>query len=266
MLRDKPTILKLGGSVITRKEKPFTPNMKAITRLANEIASANVSSLVIVHGGGSFGHPVAKEYRIKNGYSHASQILGFSKTHLAMAELNKLVVDALIQHNIPAVEIAPSSCIITKQGRIDVMEEKPLQKMLKLGFTPVLYGDAVLDSKLGFTILSGDQLVASLAIRLNAKKIVVGVDVNGLYTADPKVNSSATLIQYLTLRELKAMQHKFETTMVTDVTGGMFGKVVELMRAVECGIPVVIVNAAKTNNIYKALKGETVTGTIILKK
>ena len=41
--------------------------------------------------------------------------------------------------------------------------------MMKMGFTPVLYGDAVLDEKLGFTVLSGDQIVSYLAIELNAE-------------------------------------------------------------------------------------------------
>jgi len=261
----KLTVLKLGGSVVTRKEKPLTPNLRAIKRLANEISKANVSPLVLIHGGGSFGHPVAEEYGIREGYKDPSQIMGFSKTHQAMTKLNKLIVDSLINHNIPAVEVQPSSCVVTKAGRIQNMEESPLKKMLEMGFVPVLYGDAVLDSETGFAILSGDQLVSSLAIRLDADHIVVGVDVNGLYTADPKTNPSARLIQHVTLKELKNLQHKIESTVVTDVTGGMFGKVFELTPAVEHGIRTIIVNATKPNRVYKALKGKKVVGTIIEK-
>lgn len=261
----KPTILKLGGSVITNKEKPLTPNLPAIERLAREISKANVSPLVLVHGGGSFGHPVAEKYGIKEGYKDSSQIMGFSKTHQAMTKLNKLIVDSLINHNIPAVEVQPSSCVVTKAGRIQSMEEKPLKKMLKMGFVPVLYGDAVLDSETGFAILSGDQLVSSLAINLNADRIIVGVDVNGLHTADPKTDPSARLIQRITLEELKNLKHKIEGSKVTDVTGGMLGKMLELTSAVEHGIRTIIVNATKPNRVYKALKGEKVVGTIIEK-
>ena len=264
-LKAKPTVLKLGGSVVTRKEKPLTPNLRAMKRLANEISKANVSPLVLVHGGGSFGHPLAEQYRIKEGYKASSQIMGFSKTHQAMTKLNKLIVDSLINHNIPAVEVQPSSCIVTKAGRIQSMEERPLKKMLEMGFVPVLYGDAVLDSETGFAILSGDQLVSSLAIKLGADHIVIGVDVNGLYTADPKTNSSARLIRHITLKELKNLEHKIEESKVTDVTGGMFGKMFELTPAVEHGIRTIIVNATKPNRVYKALKGKKVVGTIIEK-
>jgi isopentenyl phosphate kinase len=259
----KPTVLKLGGSVITDKKKPSTPNLRAIERLANEISRAQVSSLILVHGGGSFGHPVAERYRIAEGFSEPSQIVGFSETHRAMTELNNLVMKALISHNIPAVEVQPSSCVVTKAGRILNMELRPLKKMLKMGFVPVLYGDAVLDLEKGFAILSGDQLVSSLAIKLDAKQVVMGVDEDGLYTADPKVDSSAHLIDHTTLEELNSLKHKIGRSKATDVTGGMLGKMVELTAAIKHNIPALIVNATKPKRVYKALKGENVKGTII---
>jgi len=261
----KLAILKLGGSVITVKDRPFTPNKKAIKRLANEIAQSSVHSLIIVHGGGSFGHPVAKEYELSRGYKNSSQIVGFSKTHQAMTTLNKLIIDPLIDQNVPAVEIQPSSCIITKSGRIQVMEQRPLTKLLRMGFVPVLYGDAVLDSNTGFAILSGDQLVSTLAIRLEANRIIIGTDVDGICTADPKIDPSAKLIHHMTLAELKKLQPRIGKAKVTDVTGGMLGKMMELVPAIERKVQVIIVNAAKPNNVYKALQGGEVVGTVINK-
>ncbi len=182
-----------------------------------------------------------------------------------MTVLNNLVVDSLINQDIPAIAVPPSSCIITKSGRIKSFEERPLViiKMLEMGFLPVLYGDAVLDSDINFTILSGDQLVSSLAMSLNAERIIIGADVDGLYTADPKTDSSARHIPHITLTELKRLQHKIGEAKVTDVTGGMPRKMRELIPAVEQGIPVIVVNATRPNNIYKALKRQKVVGTTI---
>ena len=260
----KPIILKLGGSVISIKNKSFALNKRAIMRLAEEIERADVNSLIIVHGGGSFGHPVAKQYRIDEGYKDSSQIIGFSKTHQAMTILNKHVIDSLINRKIPAVEIQPSSIIITRSGRIHIMEERPLTKLLELGFIPILYGDAVPDSSNGFAILSGDQLVSQLAIRLNADRIIIGVDVDGLYTADPKIRPSAQLLHHITLQQLKKLRKKIEKTNATDVTDGMLGKILELIPALEHRVNVRIVNALKPGNVYRALKGEVV-GTFIEK-
>lgn len=259
----KPTVLKLGGSVITEKKKLLTPNLRAIDRLAMEIYRAKISSLILVHGGGSFGHPIAKRYRITEGFSDLSQIMGFSETHRAMTELNSLVMKALLGHNIPAIEVQPSSCTITKAGRILNMEMRPLKKMLRMNFVPVLYGDAVFDSEKGFGILSGDQLVSSLAMKVDADRIIMGVDEDGLYTADPKTDSSAHLIDYITLGELKNLKHKIGGSKATDITGGMLGKILELEPAIEHNIQTLIVNATKPQRVYKALKGETTVGTII---
>lgn len=260
----RPVVLKLGGSAITVKSQPLTLDKGAINRLAEEIARADAGPLVIVHGGGSFGHPIAEQYSLDEGYRDPSQILGFSKTHQAMTALNRQVIDSLIHHNIPAVEIKPSSIIVTKFGRIDVMEERPLRNLLKLGLTPVLYGDAVSDTDTGFCILSGDQLVVKLAMRLNAERILIGADVDGLYSADPKADLSAQFIHHLTLPQLKSMRKEIKKPKMLDVTGGMFGKVLELIPAVEHGVHVTIMNALEPDNIYKALKGEVV-GTLIEK-
>lgn len=261
--KGKIVALKLGGSVITDKEKLMIPNLNAIHRLAKEIADANIEQLIVVHGGGSFGHPWAKQYKIKEGYKHPSQVEWFTRIHQAMLKLNKLVVDALIRNNIAAFSISPSSCIITKAGRVQVFYDSTITRLLETGFVPVLFGDAVLDHSIKFTILSGDQLVATLATRLKADKIVLGADVDGLYTADPKTDSSAQLIHHITLQRLKAMMHRVEQAKVTDVTGGMLGKISELIPAVNAGIRTIIVNAGKESNIYKALKEEEVVGTLI---
>jgi isopentenyl phosphate kinase len=135
-----------------------------------------------------------------------------------------------------------------------------------MGFIPVLYGDAVMDSKLGFTILSGDQLASELAMRLNAERIIFGVDVDGLYDADPKIEKTAKLFKHLNQEELKKLQNKLCRPTVHDVTGGMLGKVMELLPAVEHGIPVIIVNASKPGNVYSILEGKPVEGTVIGKE
>jgi isopentenyl phosphate kinase len=164
------------------------------------------------------------------------------------------------------VSITPSSCIITENGRIKDFEDTPLRNLLKMNFTPVLYGDTVFDTRLGFTILSGDQLVSALALRFNARRIVIGVDEDGVYDADPKVEKNAKLFEHLTLEELKKLQSKLGKTIARDVTGGMGGKMAELVPAVEMRISVTVVNALKPRYVYKALRGESVKGTNIEKE
>lgn len=258
-------VLKIGGSVITDKKSELAARTQEIDRIAQEIQKADVRNLIVVHGGGSFGHPYAQRYGLKEGLKEESQKAGFSETHHIMTVLNGLVMDALVWHGVQAVSITPSSCLITENGRIKDFVDVPLRRYLSMGFMPVLYGDAVLDTKLGFTILSGDQLVSYLASNFHAKRIVVGVDVDGVYESDPKTDSNSRLLKDLTLQDIRKLQIKLGKPTSSDVTGGMPGKLIELVPAVEQGIPVTVVNATKPNYVYKVLKGDLVEGTIIKK-
>ena len=255
-------VLKLGGSVITVKDEPMTPNMENINRLVDEIKAAWPKPMILIHGGGSYGHPYAKKYNLADGYSGDHQVMGYTKTHQAMVVINSIITDALIERGIPAVSVTPSSFITTHEKRIISVDLEILGQYIIKGFLPVLYGDVVLDKKQGFAILSGDQLAARVATSLGAKKIIFGADVDGVYTSNPKLVEDAKLIDVLTLDMLEGYV-KIGQSLSTDVTGGMLGKVSEAMQAVKSGVDVHIVNATKKDMILKALKGEKIAGTIL---
>jgi isopentenyl phosphate kinase len=262
-------ILKIGGSAITEKSEELEARTHIINRLAEEIRKADVKPLVLVHGGGSFGHPSAKRNSIKEGFRNPSQLIGFAETHHFMTVLNGLVMDSLIMNGVPAVSITPSSCMATEDGRIKIFESAPLRMLMKIGCLPVLYGDAVTDTKRGFTILSGDQIVSALAVQLNARRIIMGVDVDGLFDSDPKkqvAQKPATLLRHVTLSELHRLMNSIARPDDADVTGGMSGKLTELVPAIEQGVSVTITNATKADRIYKALRNERVEGTAIEKE
>jgi isopentenyl phosphate kinase len=255
-------VLKLGGSVITVKEEPMTADNENIWRLCEEIRAAWPIPLIIIHGGGSFGHPVASRYGIAEGFTSERQVQGFAKTHQAMVKLNGIVVDRLVEMGLPAVSVAPSSFVVTRDGRIDSPDFGILGQMVVRGILPVLYGDAVLDKEKGFSILSGDQLAVRISTEMGASRLVFGVDVDGVYTSNPKLTPGARLIEHLSLVKLEGYV-KIGEALTTDVTGGMLGKVSEAREAVRAGVEVLIVNATKPDVILKALRGEPVEGTIL---
>ena len=262
-VRGALTVLKLGGSVITYKGLEASFNGEAMERLAREIYEASVKPMIIVHGGGSFGHPLARRYRLFEGVKGREQLMGVVEARFSMEVLNKEVVKALKSHGVLAVSIHPFSSIIARGGRVKYINLKALRRALKLGLTPVLYGDVVLDEVLGASIVSGDQVASYLAVRFKAWRLIFGVDVDGLYTADPKRFKDARLLESITLRELKSYAEAFKGSGFVDVTGGMYGKVLELMKAVEAGVIALVLNASKPSLLKKALLGERVVGTYI---
>jgi isopentenyl phosphate kinase len=254
-------ILKLGGSIVTIKNKHLSANILNISRLSKEISKAKPENLIIVHGGGSFGHPIAKEYSILDGYTDYNQLIGFSKTRQAMIKLNNIIIESLLSEKVPAVSVSTSTLIMTNKKRIISPNFEIIKKLLEQGFIPVLYGDAVLDSSQGFTILSGDQLIVTIALQMGVKKIIIGSDVDGVFSSDPKVDPNAKLIDTLSLEKIDSLN--ISKSLNTDVTGGMIGKILEATVAVEMGVKIIIVNADKPNRVYKALKGKPVKGTYL---
>lgn len=261
-------ILKIGGSVITRKEEDEpTIDHENLKRIAGEIAESTHQKLIVVHGAGSYGHPLAKKYaigdEIRNKEDLVRKMMGFSLTQQSVKELNGLVTEHLRREGTLSVSIQPSSFILTKNKRIKRAEITLIKKYLELGFVPVIYGDVVLDEDehIQMAVLSGDQIIKYLAENLHAKRVILATDVDGIYNKNPKKYSDAHLIK--TVSSLKQMETGEETN--TDVTGGMGGKVIELLELLELGIESEIINANTEGNIRKALNGENVTGTRIKK-
>ena len=256
-------IVKLGGSVITDKRRKFVVRRGVLRRLARELGAANCP-LVIVHGGGSFGHPLASKYGLAKGFRGVEQLIGFALTHRAMERLNAHVVDALHRAKIPAVSVQPSACVVVEDGRIKSAELTPLRKLLELGLVPVLYGDVVPDMGKGMSILSGDQLVAKLSRELGVKRVILGVDVNGVYTVDPKIDKKAVLIEEINPSRWSSIEKRSKRGAEVDVTGGMANKVRELLKLVGFGVEAEIVNAMRPGTLERAISGERGLGTRVV--
>lgn len=262
-------ILKLGGSIITKKEaeKP-TIDHDNLDRISREIASSSFDKLIIVHGAGSFGHPFAREYeigsRIKDEDDFNYKKIGFCITQSWVKKLNTFVCDSLRENGVLAVSIQPSSFIITKNKRIYSCNLDLINKYLELGFVPVIYGDVVpdLDELIKICVLSGDQIIKYLGENLKPTRVILGSDVDGIYTKDPKKYDDAELMDTVTsCEDLMA-----EGSLNVDVTGGMNGKLTELIELAELGVESEIINAGKKNLVKMALDHEKGIGTIIKKK
>ena len=252
-------VLKLGGSLLTDKRRKFSFREEVARRVAREIVQSGVE-LVVVHGGGSFGHPLAVEYGLAEGISRDEQLRGVALTRGAMTRLNLLVVETMIEAGLNAVGVQTSAIAACEDGELRRLELAPVRGFLKLGITPVLYGDVVLDSVRGVCILSGDTLVAGLAQGLKPERIVLAADVDGVLDRSP-AEEGARLIPRITpanYREVLAALPSGE-----DATGGMRRKLSELVSIAGKGYSSVIVNAMVEGRLKKALLGERVKCTVV---
>jgi len=253
-------IIKLGGSVITDKTKVCTFKTETMDKLAKNIKKANKQT-IIVHGAGSFGHILAKEYELNQGYKRLEQIKGFSLTHEKVQALNSLVLQSLQKNDIHAVSISPHSSIKLNNHKIQKMDYNIFEEYLTKNFTPVTFGDVVLDKKLGFSICSGDLLIEVLSKYFEPEKVVFVIDEDGIFTANPKIDKKAKLIQKTTIKELETLTTSADNH--ADVTGGMAGKIQTIKKIAKNGIKTILVNGNKPDRLYEVLVGEKTISTIV---
>ncbi len=213
------TVLKLGGSVITQKETPETVADAALQQAAEAITGTD-DRLVVVHGGGSFGHHHAAKYGVSTtAGTHDDDAI--RAIHGAMKRLNRAVIEALTDAGVPAVPVHPFSAgHRTPDGTLQ-FANAPAATMLGEGFVPVLHGDVVSQETAGATILSGDELVVSLARALSADRVGVCSAVPGVYDTDGDVIDR--------IESFEDVADAVGESDETDVTGGMAGKVSALL-------------------------------------
>ena len=260
-------ILKIGGSILTNKDSAESEiDSKSLKRIASEIKSSldrSDKQLIIVHGAGSFGHPPAKEYKIGEPFQkdeYPQKRIGFCKTQNAVKKLNMLICEAFIEEGLPVVAIPASSFMTATNKRITDGNLNSFKKYLDKGFIPVIYGDVVLDNQLEICVISGDQLIQYLAVNLNPDRVILGTDVDGVYSKNPKTHDDAIFFdRFSSLEDLDTL----EGTTNVDVTGGMVGKIKELLYLADLGIESKIINAEVNDNIFKVLEDEKVKGTVI---
>jgi isopentenyl phosphate kinase len=217
------TVLKLGGSLITEKDRAETVDGAAMDRAADAVADAS-DDLVVVHGGGSFGHHHAEDHGVST-TEGTHDVAAVSGIHSAMQALNGLVLRRLHDRDVPAVPVHPLSAASRDADGDLTLPATQVSTMLGEGFVPVLHGDVVAHAGEGVTVLSGDEIVADLARSLDADRVGLCSTVDGVLRDGevvPRIDAYEDVADVLGGSDS------------TDVSGGMAGKVRTLL---ELGAP-----------------------------
>ncbi len=187
-------IVKLGGSAITDKSRECTPNLSVLGRAVDELADYP-GPLVVLHGGGSYAHPIVTRAGLDKRYKGGSQKRSISETEFFLDQLTRIVGVSLMRRGRDFVCFRPMSFMILDKGRIGQALLHPIMKALELGLTPVIHGDLVFDKTNGVSVVSADRIASLLSERLQNRGVIFGCNVDGVFTEDPKVSHKAVLIE-----------------------------------------------------------------------
>ncbi|HZY94970.1 MAG TPA: isopentenyl phosphate kinase [Candidatus Bathyarchaeia archaeon] len=257
---DKSTIVKLGGSAITDKSKPCTPNLQLIHRAADELANYH-GDLILLHGGGSYAHPLALSSSLQKGFVRKSQLNAVSQIELQLDELTRIVGVSLLLRNRPFAPIKAMSCMKLKSGQISKFFLEAFISALKLGLTPLMHGDIAFDENQGFGILSADRIASLLASNLPVSRVLFGSDVDGVYTENPKTSKRAEFVETINRKNYKSVLKRVRKTSAVDASGGMCGKVIEAISLARRGCESHIFNLKRESTLRDLVEGKKLHGT-----
>ena len=265
--------LKLGGSLITDKTKPYTPLLNVMDDLARQIVTSLQSQpdlrLVIGHGAGSFGHVAASEYKTRDGYPRPSPLThrerdtsednywkGFAEVWYQASSLNRYVVDSLHKAGLRTIALPPSGSVIASDGQVAVWETTPIRMALASGIVPVIFGDVVFDEVRGGTILSTENLFTFLVKALAPDRVLLAGLEEAVWEDFP---ARTRRIERITPQSFEEIKQGVGESAAADVTGGMAAKVREMLDLVQenPGLKIQVFSGTQPGNLVRALLGET---------
>ena len=131
-----------------------------------------------------------------------------------------------------------------------------LNRLLELGALPIINeNDTVATDEI--VIGDNDTLAAIVARSIGADLLVLLSDIDGLYTADPRKNPSASLIPKVTKLD-DSILALAGVSGTNQGTGGMVTKLHAAQICMDCGCDMVIANGNDPANLYAILDGEAV--------
>lgn len=235
-------LIKLGGSIITNKQKPLTPNLSAINKIASQLKKIK-EPIVVVHGGGSFGHYWSVKYDMHTKPAKYNK-KGVSVVKNSMVELNKIILDSFLKHSLNPYCLPPTDFMFGNKA--DQKKVREIAKIAKAGLVPISYGDVMWYGENKFYILSGDKIMGMLSKILKPRLVIFVLNVDGVFS-DMKTKKL--------LSEIKGEKTEISEVEM-DVTGGMSRKIKEAISISKSGTKVFFVNGNKPDRIVNAVKGK----------
>lgn len=246
MIVSRPVFLKLGGSILTDKDKPNSFRRPVAKRLFTEIRKSGVP-LVLFHGAGSFGHPQAMQWKLGEKVVTPDRRAGVASVLATVAKLHAEVLGVADAAGLKPVSVPVHLDTVSEGGVLVDLPIRRIKALMADGFTPVLHGTLVRDDEWGWRVVSADELMAELAADLNPCLGMFVTDVDGVLQGDAVMERVQSVDQVVPVGR-------------SDATGAMSGKVHHgLIMADSC--PVLIVNGLERGRVNDALRGKPVIGT-----
>lgn len=174
-------VVKIGGSLAM-----YPSSLRALCQKLNDLSKKH--RLVVIPGGGEFADTVRtvdKRFNLSSKVSHQMAILSMDQYGLMLTEL--------IPNSVTAVELE------------EISKTHDSCKVPVFLPSKLLFHEDPLENSWDVT---SDSIALYIADRLQAAKVLLVTDVDGVFTSDPRQEKWARLIEKVTPTELSATEQR----------------------------------------------------------
>lgn len=242
-------VVKVGTSSLTNELGVI--DQAAVGKLAAEVAAVRAAGHdVVVVSSGAVAAGVAA-LRLPRRPTDVATLQAIAAA--GQARLMRSWDDALAAH-----DLVPAQALLVPHDFVDRRQylhaRRTLTRLLALGAVPIVNeNDAIASDEIRYG--DNDRLAALVSHNVAAALLVLLTDLDGLYTADPRVDPQARLINHVAaddpLLSISAGRGGSGRG-----SGGMAGKLEAARIASWSGVPTVIANAADPGVLLGAVNGD----------
>jgi glutamate 5-kinase len=255
LIRAKRIVVKVGSSLVTNQGTGLDKD--ALANWAQQIATLRTRGceVVLVSSGA---------------IAEGMQRLGWKQRPSAVHELQAAAAvgqmglvqayeSCFRQHQLNAAQVLLTHADLADRERY-LNARSTLRTLLKLGVIPIINeNDTVVTDEIKFG--DNDTLGALVANLIEADALIILTDQDGLYTADPRKDASATLISAAQAGDAK-LEEMAGGAGSHIGRGGMITKVLAAKRAARSGAHTVIASGRERDVLPRLLQGESI-GTLL---
>lgn len=158
-------------------------------------------------------------------------------------------------HNVAQI-LLTADTVETEKTRQNVINT--IDELLNMDIIPIINENdtVVVDELEGNNIGDNDMLSAIVSRLVEADRLIILTDIDGLYDSNPRTNPDAVKINVVEKIDKKIMDMAAGSGSNRG-TGGMVTKLHAASYATKRGIEVHVINGSKPQNLYKVFEGET---------
>ena len=254
-LKYRRIVAKAGTSVLTRQRAGKELDLPAMSNLVRQISYLRQSSaevLLVTSGAIAAGRAV-----LGPAGGGRTPDIPFRQVLAAVGQgqLMQTYQELFANHQVKVAQaLLTVNDLSQRNSYLNV--RNTLIALLELGVVPILNeNDVVAVDEIGEVFGDNDRLSALVANLIDADVLIILTDIDGLYTADPRVDPAATLIPVVewvdASIEARAGLHRNSWS-----RGGMPTKIEAAKLVTTAGIPMIMCNGRAPDAVLRAASGQ----------